>query len=324
MNRLAIVLLAGLCWILQAREARTAEIGFIEDFALAADRELPLAQLIPGTEDYYYYHCLHYQNQQQYDRVEALLTDWIERHKVTPRVQEIQHRQALLTYGQDSAKTLQYLQKQLDLRFDHQRDTLDRAAELPTRLDESLITRDRLTQVALDRHRDNLDGFEDSALQWLATQQLDPARRRNLLQRLQRPDVTGLSRLIVDDLNAPNSPGFGAYPIHGQLLQEQLDELLQLKPALRNETQLVNTYLAKLRPNPDVDWQNDRQAAAGVFGSPLELRLDAGSQPQFAQGPRALPSAGIGHEPGPLRQAAVHDLPAIAAPGELRESALPG
>ena len=56
-----------------------------------------------------------------------------------------------------------------------------------------------------------------------------------------------------------NSPGFGAFPIHGQLLKEQLDQLLQLKPALRNETKFVNTYLAKLHPNPDVDWQNDPQ-----------------------------------------------------------------
>ena len=33
------------------------EIGFIEDFALAADRKEALRQLIPGTEDYYYYHA---------------------------------------------------------------------------------------------------------------------------------------------------------------------------------------------------------------------------------------------------------------------------
>src|SRR5689334_12700129 len=31
------------------------EIGFIEDFSLATDRGVPLKQLIPGTEDYYYY-----------------------------------------------------------------------------------------------------------------------------------------------------------------------------------------------------------------------------------------------------------------------------
>ena len=37
-------------------------IGFEEEFALAVDRERALEQLIPGTADYYYYHCLHAQH----------------------------------------------------------------------------------------------------------------------------------------------------------------------------------------------------------------------------------------------------------------------
>ncbi len=74
------------------------EIGYIEDFALAQDRTEALKQLIPGTEDFYYYHCLHYQNIEQYDRVEQLLQAWIQRYNYTPRVREIQYRQALLTY----------------------------------------------------------------------------------------------------------------------------------------------------------------------------------------------------------------------------------
>jgi hypothetical protein len=38
------------------------EIGFLENFALARDRTAPLRQLIPGTEDYYYFHALHFLN----------------------------------------------------------------------------------------------------------------------------------------------------------------------------------------------------------------------------------------------------------------------
>src|SRR3979409_1054460 len=41
---------------------RASEIGFEEDFALSGNREETLKQLIPGTDDYYYYHCVHYQN----------------------------------------------------------------------------------------------------------------------------------------------------------------------------------------------------------------------------------------------------------------------
>ena len=36
------------------------ELGFIEQFSLNEDRTGPLKQLIPGTEDYYYYHCIHF------------------------------------------------------------------------------------------------------------------------------------------------------------------------------------------------------------------------------------------------------------------------
>ena len=32
------------------------EIGFVEEFALARDRAEALKKLIPGTENYYYYH----------------------------------------------------------------------------------------------------------------------------------------------------------------------------------------------------------------------------------------------------------------------------
>jgi hypothetical protein len=133
---------------------------------------------------------------------------------------------------------------------------VDQAAQLPTQLDATLISRDRLQQEALQRHPDTLNGFEDSALEWLAAAELDPTRRRDLLQRIRRPDIAGLAQLIVSDLDAPNSPGFGAFPIHHDLLQSQLDELLQLKPALRTEVNFVNTYVTKLRPSPDVDWQH--------------------------------------------------------------------
>ena len=38
-----------------------ANISWMEKFALADDREQMLSELIPGSDDYYFYHCLHYQ-----------------------------------------------------------------------------------------------------------------------------------------------------------------------------------------------------------------------------------------------------------------------
>ena len=83
---IASALLASVCL--------AGEIGFEEDFALAKDRTVPLKQLIPGTEDYYFYHCLHYQNTGELDKVDGMLKLWIERHGRTGRVVEIENRQA--------------------------------------------------------------------------------------------------------------------------------------------------------------------------------------------------------------------------------------
>src|SRR5207244_1026909 len=99
-----------------ASQAPAGDIGFVEDFALAKDRAAALKQLIPGTEDYYFYHCLHYQNTAQFDKVEPLIKPWIERFGRTRRLTEIETRQALLTYDKDPKKTLEYLRTHLNLR----------------------------------------------------------------------------------------------------------------------------------------------------------------------------------------------------------------
>ena len=71
-------------------------IGFDERFVLAEDRAEVLKQLIPGTEDYYYYHSLQHQNEGEFGKVEELLKPGIKRYDRTARVRESQHRQALL------------------------------------------------------------------------------------------------------------------------------------------------------------------------------------------------------------------------------------
>ncbi len=63
-----------------------------------------------------------------------------------------------------------------------------------------------------------MQGFENSALDWLVAAKLTPEQRRHLLSRLQRPDYPNLVKLIVDDLNFTNSGGFGQFEIHRRLL----------------------------------------------------------------------------------------------------------
>ena len=132
-------------------------IGYVEKFSLAKDRDEALKQLIPGTRDYYYYHALHYQNVKQFNRVDTILEAWIKRHKYSPRVHEILNRQALLTYGKNSKRSLAYLQNKLDLRFNHQREVLSRKPNLRAELDHvdrvvlCVVAAEREERVAHDR-----------------------------------------------------------------------------------------------------------------------------------------------------------------------------
>ena len=239
--------------------ASANEIDFVEDFALADDREAVLARLIPGTEDYYYYHCIHHQNTGELDKVDPVLEAWIKRHGHTARVEEIRNRQALLTYDQDPTASLEFIRWRLGVNFNHQREELDRKLELPTQLDPALISRSQMTQRALRHHR-NTQGFEDRALDWLIDTDLDADRRRHLLERLKRPDYANLPKLIVADMRQKHSRGFGSFDIHRLLLLDQLEECVRLYPELLNQSNFVNVYLSKLRPRPGEDWRHDPEA----------------------------------------------------------------
>ena len=261
MKRAAMMMLTVM---LTASMALAGKIGYIEDFSLAEDRAKPLKQLIPGTEDYYYYHCLHYLNIRRFDQVENLLPLWIKRYKHTGRVREIRNRLALLTYDHNPAKSLEFIRWRLGLHFNHQRQVV-RKPQLPTKLKQNLISRRTLTARARRNYR-NLQGFEDSALQWLAGMALDDIERRHLLQRLKRPDVSRLVRLVIDDLNYKDSRGFGSHSIHRQMLRSQLDELVRRKSILLKQTHFINAYLTKLQPGADEDRRHDRK----VIGAHLD------------------------------------------------------
>ncbi len=234
---------------------RTHETGFLEHFSLADDRTTSLQQLVPGSEDYYYFHCLHYQHLQQYDQVDEMLKTWIERHGSTKGVREIRHRQTLLTYSSFRRRSLAYLQSQFRLNFDHQREFVEPEDELPTSLDPTLISRDRLLHEAISNDP-ALSTLEPTAFSWLALRDLDAPLRRAFLQRLPWPDVPQLPEIVLKDLENKKSGKFGRLTIHRKLLLSQLDECAQKKPELLDESAFVDIYLTKLRPHDDLDWRH--------------------------------------------------------------------
>src|ERR1700736_2077341 len=124
--------------------AVAGEVGYIEDFALTKDRATSLRQLIPGTEDYYYYHCLHLLNSEQFEKAEEFTRPWLQRFGQTARLTEIQTRHALLTYDRNPERSLTYLRNHLGLQFNHQKTVLGAVPQLPTVLDLKLISRETL------------------------------------------------------------------------------------------------------------------------------------------------------------------------------------
>ncbi|MCO6048097.1 hypothetical protein NG895_29700 [Aeoliella sp. ICT_H6.2] len=232
------------------------EIGFVETFALAEDRAEVLGQLIPGTEEYYFYHALHYQNTKQSEKLDDLLDKWRKRVEASELRNLIVRRQRLLAYDSDPKATLDWLRNELGIQFAHQRSPEPgQKPNLPTVLDPAVISRQAYIQRAIDQH-DNLAGFQDTALDWILRDggvELTSGRRRALLSRIDRPDYDNLVELIAADLRTKESRGFGEFKIHRQLLKSQLDALLDLKPDLRTNSNFIHTNLVKLAPNADAD-----------------------------------------------------------------------
>src|SRR5262249_11458466 len=157
---------------------------------------------------------LHYLNTGQFEKIEPLTQAWHARHRQTPHLTEIQTRHALLTYEKNPEYSLTYLRNRLGLGFHHQKETVGEIPNLPIALDPKLIDRGRLRSYSLSSWG-NLDNFEVVALDWLAAKDdLGWQLRRNLLQRLTRPDAAELVPMVVADLNSRDAGEFGYLPIH--------------------------------------------------------------------------------------------------------------
>ena len=233
------------------------EIGYIEDFALAPDREKVLEKLVPGTRDYYYYHALHYQNTGQLDKVDDLLKVWEERHRGDNRRRVIENRQILLSYDVDPDDALERLRRRLGVSFTHSRERADADPDRSSTLDPAAITRDRFFSRARTPGRQSVRRFEPTAYDWLIREDLTADERRDLLSQLDHPDYPDLPAIIAADLDYERSRGFGHHDVHKMLTIEQLENLLEIKPDLHDDSAFIRTYLASLRPGPDVDIERD-------------------------------------------------------------------
>lgn len=237
------------------------EIGFIETFALAEDRDEALKQLIPGTQEFYYFHALHAQNQGKHAEVLNYLEPWIKRYGETAQVWEIRNREALLKYGTEPKKSLDYLRDRMGLHFNHSQRKLNQKPNYPVSLNPDFITWEAFQKSAFG-NSSTIDYFTESGLDQLLRSdlELDEKRRRALLARVKYPDYKRLVGFIAADLRTKESRGFGEFGIHNRLLPMQLDALLDLRPELINNSNFINANIRKLHPNADINWRQDDEA----------------------------------------------------------------
>jgi hypothetical protein len=238
-----------------AGSAQAQQLGFLEKFALADDRALALAELIPGSHDYYYYHILHYQNSGKWEQAEALLQDWAAVPNTPPLFQQMLTRQRILAYAKNPQEALEYLRLELGLALDHAPPQADRARDLPTRLDPSIYDQKALLDRVLLQDP-GLASVTDQGLIELLHRELSIDSLRIVLQRLQRVDLKGVIPLIEKELRTRDSRGWGAFPLHSQLTLEQRQQLAKALPQLLENDTFVRQYLLRLLPSDDVASDN--------------------------------------------------------------------
>lgn len=254
--RLLLVLFFMLSGAVFVPQLGAVEIGFDEEYCLAEDRAVPLKQLIPGTEDYYYYHCLYYQQRGETPQVASLLKQWVNRYSHTARYEEIRTRQVLLEYSRNPERILQFIIERLNLQFNHARIQAVASKSFASRIPDSWMSYKALKAVAMREYND-LSGFKYPGVEALLNDDLAGDRRRDLLSRLQYPDGDGIAQMVVDDLQHQYSGGFGSLPIHGHLLPEQLEFCSRALPQLLEQTPFVLTWLEKMQPGADTTWETD-------------------------------------------------------------------
>lgn len=253
------------CVLAQRAIAQSPAGGFREVFALAVDREAALAQLIPGTEDHFYFSCLLRQHEGKLDEVPPLLAAWVERHGRTERVLEIETRQALLGYDRDPKGTTKWLVERLQLSFDQQQQVPGKPSELPTSLDASLFDRDRLLQRALERRPNSLDGLGQGALRDLARKGVPTELLRPFLDRVDDSSMPNLVEMVVREQRMKDASAWGMLQAHTVLTLTQMQEIGWQLPKLYDASrfdneEFVEACLRRMQPSREVDLAIDAAA----------------------------------------------------------------
>lgn len=249
--------------MLTLRAAVPTDVEFLEAFAWG-DRPEALKTLVPDTEDWFYYHCLHYQLANDRLAFKRILDQWAakNRNNWNSRMEEMRRRQTLIEFDQKPDAAWSILRDDLGLTFSHRPRDEQRTAKYPSALNPSQYVVDVFMQEA--QRRGLLDNLTHRGLELIQNEDMDPDLRRAWLGRLTRPDVPGLVDKIHADLDYKDSRGFGHHDIHRMLTLAQLEELGTRRPALLREEAYIAERITRI-PTPPGDFARDAATATAYY-----------------------------------------------------------
>jgi hypothetical protein len=245
---------------------------FLERFADPATRTAALAELIPGTQTAYFHTALDHQLAGRMEDFQKTMTAWkaASTRKNDPISSEfmevLENRQLFIAYEKDPLTSLVELIRRFKLDFSDTRPDAAAAAEsLPTRLDPEAISEAAFENAATKespdtpytqfngprflRELEQVETFDEEKIRWF-------------IDKLDRADLPGVVPLLDRSLSLKNPVPFGSRPIHQLLTAGQLMNLLELHPILRSSESFSLTYLRKLRPGAETDFDRDPKAHA--------------------------------------------------------------
>ena len=238
------------------------DLEILEALALSEDRTGAIAHLLPGSEEHDYYRALAAQHAGQLDDADRILDAWPQRHGSNASYERLRQRQLLCRLAAEPGRVAAQVRDQYGVDHAHEAETDAVDPKRPTRIGDGWFTPAQFLAQAV-AYSSNLNQVTDEGLYELIDTQLDGARRRVLLGRLQHTPQPNVVAHVSDDLASGSE--FGALAIHNQLTLAQLEQLATLRPTLRGHAMWVGAVVQRLRPPTWVDLDADREARAAYL-----------------------------------------------------------
>jgi hypothetical protein len=228
--------------------------------ALAPSRRDALAQLIPGTEEAFYFATLVAQAEGNLPEADATLRAWESAFPRSTMAASLRDRQLWLEFPQKPQALIDRVIGRLQPNLQHAAPQNNPGASLPSRLDEKLLAIEKKIDEAIAADP-SLARLNTEALARIVGRPLPIESLRALLHRLERVDPPGLVDAVDRELSAKDSAGWGSLPIHSRLTLAQRQQLAMLQPKLLANDLFVRQWLERLRP--EAPWEvllpNDRR-----------------------------------------------------------------